>query len=94
MEAPLTPSPARHAFFEQEGVDQLVSMVLELATELWVLRERMYAFERVAARHGIPAAAEIEAWRPNDAEQAELAAMRQKMLGELLRTLDRQHRRA
>jgi hypothetical protein len=89
---PLDASSRRHAFFSEDGVDQLVSMVLELATELWVVRERLYALEAVADQRGLRAA--IESYRPNEQEQAELAAMRARMLSELFRTLGRDHRPA
>lgn len=90
METPV----ARHAFFDQQGVDQLVSMVLELATQLWVVRERQYALERIVEQHGIEVRDAIDAWQPNEAQSAELAALRQQLVGELMRTLTHPHRRA
>lgn len=92
-EIPVDTSGRRQAFFEQEGVDQLVSMVLELATDLWVVRERMYILERAAEQHGLPLRSAIESYRLDATEQAELAAMRQRMLEEMMRTVGRDHRR-
>lgn len=90
MEAPV----ARHAFFDQEGVDQLVAMVLELATQLWVVRERQYVLERIVERQGIDVRGAIDAWQPSEAESAELGALRQQLVGELMRTLTHPHRHA
>lgn len=92
-EIPVDTSGRRQAFFEQEGVDQLVSMVLELATDLWVVRERMYILERAAEQHGLPLRSAIESYQLDPTEKAELAAMRQRMLEEMMRTVGRDHRR-
>jgi hypothetical protein len=60
------PRVVRHAkgkrpkFSDVGGVDELMSMVLVLASELCVLRDRVDAMERVGARNGIDFAAEIE----------------------------------
>lgn len=83
----------RQSFFESESVDRLVTMVMELATELWVLRERMYVLESEAERMGMPLRQGIESHRLTSAEQRELAAMRRRMLDDILRTVGREHRR-
>lgn len=58
---PRTVRGKRPDFFETPGVDDAISMILVLAQELAVLRERMDAAERVADQHGIDLAGEIEA---------------------------------
>jgi hypothetical protein len=57
----------RPEFFATEGVDEVMSMVLVLAQELHVVRERLDTAERVMSRHGIDLAAEIEALQPDEA---------------------------
>ena len=57
---PRTVRGKRPEFFETPGVDEAMSMILVLAQEFAVLRERFDAAEIVAARHGIALAAEIE----------------------------------
>jgi hypothetical protein len=89
---PLEASGRRPAFFDQDGMDQLVSMVLELAAELWVVRERSFIMERVLARHGLAVSEAIEAYTPTADEQATLAQMRAKMTAQMFRTLAREHR--
>jgi hypothetical protein len=89
---PVDAEGRRPAFFSGDGVDQLVTMVLELATELWVLRERVFVIEAVADRHGLPLKAEVEAYVISDAERAALEAMRGTMMRQLFRTLNRDHR--
>jgi len=94
MNAPLDASARRQSFFESESIDRLVTMVMELATELWVLRERVYVLEREAERLGMPLRGAIENHRLTAEEQAELAEMRRQMLDQLMRTVGREHRPA
>lgn len=84
----------RHAFFDEEGLDQLLSMVLELATELWTVRERLYVLEAAATTHGLPLRDYVENHVLMAQEQSELASMRTRMLNEIFRTLGRDHRPA
>lgn len=64
MSAPI--KPQRHArgkrpqFYATPGMDDAMSMVLVLAQELSVLRDRVDAIERVSAAHGIDMAREID----------------------------------
>ena len=82
----------RQAFFESDSIDQLLGMILEMATELWVVRERLYTLERAADQLGVPLAATMEKYRFTEEEDRELAAMRRRMLTELMRNVGRQHR--
>jgi hypothetical protein len=61
IKLPRTVRGKRPAFFETPGLDDAMSMILILAQELAVMRERMDSAERVAARHGFALADEIEA---------------------------------
>jgi len=56
---PRTVRGKRPEFFTTPGVDDAMSMILVLAQELTVLRERMDSAEIIAARNGIPLAQEI-----------------------------------
>jgi len=63
---PRTVRGKRPEFFATEGVDEAMSMILVLAQEFAVLRERMDTAERVMARHGIDLGAEIEAFEADE----------------------------
>lgn len=89
---PVDAEGRRPAFFAEDGVDQLVTMVLELATELWVLRERVFVIEAVADRHGLPLKSEVETYAMSEVERATLEGMRGSMMRQLFRTLNRDHR--
>jgi len=89
---PLEAGGRRPAFFDQDGMDQLLSMVLELAAELWVVRERVFVVEAVLQTKGVAVSEAIEAFVPTAEQQATLAAMRADMTAQLFRSLNRDHR--
>lgn len=55
----------RPAFFEEDGVDHLLAMVLELATELTVVYDRVDRFEHYLASTGQLDRAAFEAFEPD-----------------------------
>ncbi|MEM1089726.1 MAG: hypothetical protein AAF552_07120 [Pseudomonadota bacterium] len=80
----------RNRFFAAEGVDELLSMVLELTAEVSTLRERQYAMERVLEQHNLPVGDAVESWEPTEGDEAHLAADRERLLSTVLRTLEAQ----
>lgn len=78
----------RSTFFEQEALDHIVTMMVELSTELWVTRERLYAVEAVLGAADPSFGESIARWEPDASQAAELAAMRTRMLGEVFRALE------
>lgn len=83
MSLPKTVRGRRPRFYQTPGVDETMTMVLTLAQELVVLRERLEASERVMARHGIALKEEIETLETDDAQLREREAWRQEFLGRL-----------
>jgi hypothetical protein len=77
----------RNQFFDAQGVDELISMVLELGAEVSALRERMFLLERVLESRNIEVSEAIEDYRPDAAEQAALAQQRERLLAAMLRNL-------
>lgn len=67
----------RPEFFETPGVDEAMSMILVLAQEFAVLRERLDSAELVCARHGIALAQEIESLVLDDSQLKSREAWRQ-----------------
>lgn len=57
----------RPHLYAAEGMDQAMSMILVLASELMVMRDRLDTVERVAAAKGLVLEEEIEAYRPDQA---------------------------
>lgn len=73
----------RPQFYEQAGIDQLMSMVMVLAGEVCMLRDRMDAQERVAKAHGIDLAKGIEALELDEQALQAREAYRQDFLDRL-----------
>ena len=82
----------RQSFFDSDAVDQLMSMVLELAAEQWVLRERMFVVEQAAGKLGLKLADAVESYELTDTEKSTLASMRATMIENLMRSVNREHR--
>lgn len=78
----------RPSFFNENGVDQLVTMMMELMAELWVVKERLYMVERVAAEDGIALTEKIEAYRPSPDEVKTLEETRRGFVESIMRTLE------
>ncbi len=89
---PLEATGRRPAFFDQDGMDQMLSIVLELAAELWVVRERVFVMESVLQDQGVPVTEAIEAFVPTKDQAATLAAMRADLTAHMFRSLNREHR--
>lgn len=85
---PLAHRGRRPRFFAAPGVDELVSAVLELTSEVWVLRQRMWLLEKAAADSGLDLTAKLEAYQPTAEEAAELTRMREALVAGVLRGME------
>ena len=88
MTLPMQPGGKRSVFFEHEAMDHLMAMVIELATQLSITRERLFALERVMNDTDPSFVEKIEKWEPDPTQADSLVDMRQTMLAELFRTLE------
>jgi hypothetical protein len=66
-----------------EGVDHAMSMILVLAQEFMVMRDRLDTVERICAAKGLVLADEIEAFHPDQATLEAREARRQAFLQRL-----------
>ena len=85
---PMMPKSRRPSFFDESAVDQIVTMMLEMMAELWVVKERLYTLEQVLAEAGIAAKDQIESCELGEDEVAELEATRRKFIATILRSLE------
>ena len=85
---PLSHRGKRPRFFNTSGTDELMSMILELTAELWVVTKRLYLLERVAGQAGVPLTPEIEAYELDDEEVGELDERRRILIATVLRSLE------
>lgn len=73
----------RPQFYEAKGMDHVMGMIMVLANEMSVLRDRLDSAERVAKANGLDLAAGIEALTLDQAALEEREARRQDFLGRL-----------
>lgn len=78
----------RPYFFDDPNVDKVIAMVMGLAGEVAVMRDRLDTLERLLERQGGVTRAEIDAYRPEPSVEAERAAWRETFLGEVLRIVE------
>lgn len=74
----------RTRFFEAEGVDELLTMVLELTAQISTLRERQYVTEKVLALKGIEVTDAIDEYEWSDADEQVMGAERERLLHAVL----------
>lgn len=73
----------RPEFYAEPGLDQAISMIMVLAGEVCMLRDRMDAQERVAKAHGIDLAAGVDALHLDQEALEAREAYRQDFLDRL-----------
>ncbi len=83
------PSVARYAkgkrpgFYDDPAMDEAMSMIMVLASELSVVRDRLDTFESVMAEKGVVSRADIEAHQPDEPGLARRETERQSLLKRL-----------
>lgn len=73
----------RPQFYDTPGMDEAMSMIMVLANELSVVRDRLDTVEKVAAAKGVLLDAEIEAFEPDQATLEARELRRQDFLARL-----------
>lgn len=73
----------RPIFYDTPGLDEAMSMIMVLANELSVVRDRLDTVEKVAAAKGILLDADIEAFEPDHATLEARELRRQDFLARL-----------
>lgn len=74
----------RPIYFENPETDKLLAMVLALAEEVSVLRDRLDTIERLAQIKGLLSAAEIDAYQPDEVAAAEREQQRSAFVARIL----------
>ncbi len=77
-----TPRPEQ-VFFEDPAVDRTMAIVMALATEVYVLRDRVFAMERQLAAKGALDIAALDA-EPTGEERLALAADREAFVTHIM----------
>ena len=72
------------SFFPDPNVDRVLGVVMELAAEVYVLRDRLNTVERVLERGGTLIRADLESYQPTPAERAQRLAERDALIARIL----------
>lgn len=82
---PRTTQGKRPQFFDDPAIDQMMTFMIELATEVSVVRERLDTIERLLETQGSVTRAAIEAFIPSATLEAERAGARDAYLKRVFR---------
>ncbi len=77
----------RPHFLQEPDVERLMNIVMALAGELAVTRERLDTVERLLAAGGTLDRADIEAYAPTSSDAAERGAWQQEFIARILRVV-------
>ena len=77
----------RPYFFPDPSIDKLLAMLMGLAGEVSVLRDRLDSVERLAEQNKLFTRSEIENYQPDETALKERAQRRAVMLGEVTRII-------
>lgn len=78
----------RPQFFDDPAVDKLLAMVMALAGEVAVLRDRNDTLERLIDQKGLVDRDEIESYKPSQEVREARDAWRAEYLSHILRVVD------
>lgn len=78
----------RPQFLQDPAVERVLSIAMAIAAELAVARERIDTLERLLAERGVLNAADIEAFQPDAAAQAERHEAGRAYIARVLRIVD------
>ena len=81
------PKGERPTFFDDPSVDRLWWVVLAMLGEVTTLRDRLDAHERLASRHGLYTAADIDAFEPTAEEAKARTEEREALVERTLRSI-------
>ena len=91
----MSKAAAKHPhFFDDPNIDRLMTMVMNLAAEVSVLRERLDTHEQVAASKKLFTPADIEDFDPSDDVREARDAWRNRFLDRLLSVVQEEMEKA
>ena len=77
----------RMRFFDAQGVDEMVSICMGLAQEMWVIKERQAVMESLAAKKGVVLPDDVEGYEFSDDEKAKPDSERHGFIDRIFFTL-------
>ncbi|MCL6647362.1 MAG: hypothetical protein K6U89_03375 [Chloroflexi bacterium] len=82
--SPPTIRDPRPQYFESPELDRFMAVVINLANELWVTKDRLFILERLLAQRGGVTPQEIDQYQPNEQERKELEEARKAYIARVL----------
>lgn len=76
--------PNRPAYLGSDRLDDLARMLTEVASELWILKDRNMVLEKLLDEAGVLTPASIDAYVPDSATAAQIAAERSAFTARIL----------
>ncbi len=76
-------------YVDDQNVDNLLSVVVSLGTELWAVRRRQMAVEALLDKNKLVTAQMIETYEPSEAERTAWATERDDMIERIYAVLNR-----
>ena len=86
-EIPIDTKGKRPAFFSDPAIDTVMTALLEVMTENWTLRERLYALEKALTESGSLPANAVNNITWSDSEKMSHEGERQRILSDAFRAL-------
>lgn len=74
----------RKAFFSDPELDRLLARLARLMAEHWAVKERLLTIEALLTERNILTAADIDAYQPDEAMEAEWNAQRDQLIRSVL----------
>jgi len=85
------PVPApEQTFFDDPALDIAVAMIMTLATELQITRDRLRSLEVLLEKQGLLAAYALDSYEPDEEESTRLGTDREAFVASLLEVIKRQ----
>ncbi|MEO1038473.1 MAG: hypothetical protein AAFX09_02930 [Pseudomonadota bacterium] len=78
-------------FMDNQDAERVLNIVMTLAQEVSVVRQRLDTVERLLETKGVVTQADIEAYAPNKEEAAERGAWNQEFIARILRIVQQEN---
>ncbi|WP_339691807.1 hypothetical protein [uncultured Parasphingorhabdus sp.] len=77
----------RPQFFDTGGVDHLLTMIMELSSQLWIVKEKLYLHGEILCELDPDLKQKLKHWQPSPDQSIELEQMRTRMINNLFRSV-------
>jgi len=74
-------------FFNDPALDRAMGVIMDLAAELYVTRDRLRVLERTLEARGVLEPGQLDAWQPTEEERVAIAADRDAFVAHLMEHL-------